>query len=278
MLTRDERFAGVTRRITRLPVLPRNMRALLSLLELPEVRVEQIDGEIRKDLSLSTEILKIANSGYYGASTPIATTSQAIVLLGFTAVRSIALSATAGALLQRAGFVGLFEHSLGCARAALVLGKVLAVPQAEELYTAGLLHDVGKVILVAHLPAEYATVSSLLTTERLVFAEAEERVLGFNHAELGGWFLGRWELPDTIVRPVAEHHRFDPTSAHAHHCAVLHLADVLIRAEGVGWAGDALVPAVDPAALQLLQLDVPDIEPLMNAVMEQVHDIPRFLE
>lgn len=270
----DRRLETITARLTRLPTLPRHARELMRLLERPDAPIESLRRTIEKDLGLAAAILRLVNSGYYGLAHTVTTLPQAIVLLGFAAVKSLVLSASAASVLQEGG-AGLYEHSLACARAAQVLSDQLAVGEPEECYTAGLLHDAGKIIVNGYLPMEGARIRALIQAGNRPAHDAERLVLGSSHAGIGAWLLRKWELPASIVDAVAAHHEVAPAAPWSPMAALIHLADVLVRAEGFVWHGDALVPPPAAGALAVLSIDLVDLEPLMTLLAARLTDTPR---
>lgn len=271
----SQELVALTAHLGRLPTLPRHVRELLQLLDRPATPLDRIRAEIEKDVGLAGAVLRLVNSGFYGLGRRINTISQAIVLLGFSAVKNLVLSASAASLMQQGG-TGLYEHSLACALATQALSRQLAVGNPEELYAAGLLHDVGKVILAGHFPAESTQIAKLLSESDLTSSEAEFQILSVTHPEIGGWLLHKWELPDEIVEAVALHHQpATATTPWTPAAALIHLADIFIRAEGFVRSGDAVVMPPAPAALAVLNVTLTDIEPLMDHLAAVLQSVPR---
>jgi putative nucleotidyltransferase with HDIG domain len=153
---------------------------------------------------------------------------------------------------------GLWTHSLATARCAGAIADVLGFEDPEELSLAGLLHDVGKVIIEREAADSARHIREAVARDGGLVVDAERRLLGFDHAEVGGWLLGRWGLPRRLVTPVARHHSFDPAGTDAPRVAVVHIADVLASAAGRGDPGDAALPAIDPRAWTLIGMTAKD--------------------
>ena len=261
-----------------LPTLPDVVLRINEIMENPATGGRQVGAEIAKDQVLSAKVLKLVNSGLYGFAKPISSIPHAVTMLGFDAVKSLVLSSSVLDLMTGA-IPGLWEHSQACARTCGLLAHYVELPDPEEVVTIGLLHDLGKVVLHQTLDAEYQQVLRRVMRGDMLFFEAEEepRVLapGLNHGTIGGWLLEKWTLPGKLVEPIAGHHAIHPEMTHPERTAVVHVADVLCRAESFGNGGDRRIPLLQPAALRLLGLGMVDVEEVMNQMDRGLRDIPR---
>ncbi len=265
----------IVEKITSLPTLPGIITRLTHMLENPHTTAAEVGKEIAKDQVLSAKVLKLVNSGFYGFSQPIMTVPHAMVLLGFNVVKTLVFTTSVLDMMSQS-IAGLWEHSLACARTCGIIANRLDMPDPEEISVTGLLHDLGKVVLQQNLKDEFEEIVSLVRKKDMLFYEAENQVMGVTHANIGGWLLDKWQLPGQIVEPIAYHHTFHPVRPHADRTAVVHLADILVRAEGFGFGGDRKVPVVSPEALGLLQLSVEDIREIMDAMNDQLSDVMRM--
>jgi putative nucleotidyltransferase with HDIG domain len=260
---------GRIERVTSLPTLPDIVTRIIKMVDSPETTASTIGSEISKDQVLSAKVLKLVNSGFYGFSQPIKTISHAMVLLGFNVVKSLVLSATVFDMMAQAVH-GLWEHSLACAVGAGVIAKKLDLTDPEEVSVSGLLHDLGKVVEAEYFRQEFVQITKLIEEEDLLFYQAEERIIGLHHATIGEWLLEQWKLPRPLIDPIAYHHNFHPSRENADRTAVVHIADVLVKAKGYGYSGDSRVPILDPAALNHLQLSIDDLKTIMEMIDEDV--------
>jgi putative nucleotidyltransferase with HDIG domain len=172
--------------------------------------------------------------------------------------------------------VELWEHSLGCAVVCSVLARHLGVKDPEEISTAGLIHDIGKVAIKMELPKEYEMITDLSQEKKISRLEAEREILGLDHAEVGSWLAKSWNLPNKLVEPIACHH--DPQLARKEQIAsaIVHFADIMIRGLGYGHAGDIWVPPLNNKAWKLLALAPNDIDPLLREVDEKLWEVKGF--
>jgi putative nucleotidyltransferase with HDIG domain len=182
-------------------------------------------------------------------------------------VKSLALSSSIFEIMETS-VVGLWEHSLGAGVAANVIARKLQIADPEEVSTAALLHDIGKVILKIKFDAEYTRIHELVNGSEHTMVEVEQEILTTDHAEVGGWLARSWFLPDKLVEPISCHHDVAASGVHQVKTAVVHLADVLVKASGFGNSGDPFVPLLQDAAWERLGLN----EQLLTEIVAEVEE------
>ena len=251
------RLRHITERIIGLPTLPTVVTEIISLVDNPRSSADDLARVISTDQALTAKMLKIANSALYGFPRRISTVALAVVVLGFETIKNLCLGVSVLEKFAWEGEDGLFdrqkfwEHAVGCGVAGRILAKKVKYRLAGEVFVAGILHDIGKLILSQYFGDEFAAALVLAQEENLYISEAEERVLGVTHAEVGGWLAERWNLPRQLVEVIAFHH--DPTAARkkAELTALIHMANALCRNEGIGNSGDEQGPSLDLRAPML---------------------------
>ena len=257
-----------------LPALPDVVIRVTEMADRDETTGRQLGVEVAKDQVISAKVLRLVNSGFYGFSQPIATVSHAVTLLGFETVKSLVLGSTVLDMMKDA-LPGLWEHSMACARTSALIAERAVLDDAQEVCTAGLLHDLGKVILRQTMEDAFLRVVYLVQERDVLFVEAEEHILGAHHGDFAGWLLEKWGLPDRLIYPITDHHNFQANKPFAHSTAVIHLADILCRAEALGRGGDRKIPRLNPAALEVLDLAIDDLLDIMERMNEEMRDIRR---
>lgn len=249
-----------------LPTLPGVINKLNSLSNDDKSSVQEMARIVSADQVLSARILRLANSPSYGFYR-VSNISNAMILLGVNVVKSLALSSSIFEIMEK-NSVGLWEHSLGTATAAGIIARKLGVPEVEEITTAGLLHDIGKVIIGLKCVEQMPEIRRKIKLDDLFISEAEKAVLDTDHAEVGGWLSKSWFLPDKLSEPIAFHHNVSASEDHRIKTSVVHLADVLIKASGFGDSGDSYAPPIQQVAWDALKLN----ETLLHEMVVELED------
>jgi putative nucleotidyltransferase with HDIG domain len=249
--------------ITALPTVPGTFKRVSQIIGKPSVTVEEIAGFVSRDPALTTKILRMVNSAVYGFPGRISSVSHAIMLLGLNVVRGLLLGISVFEIMQQL-MSGLWDHSLGCAVIARTIAEKKGVKDPEEVSIAALLHDIGKVILILEYQPLYEQAMRDAASRRVPIMEAERVVFQETHAAVGMWMALKWRFPVNLVEGIAYHHQPNLARNAPLETAIVHFSDILMRARGLGFAGDALVPVVHPVAFQLLALTEADILGLLE--------------
>lgn len=251
---RSQRLRQITEKIIGLPTLPTVVTQLISVVGDPASSARQIARLVSTDQALTAKILKVANSSFYGFSREIATVQLAIVVLGIEMVKNIGLSVAVLKRFSEGKEHRLFDrqrfwaHAIGCGVAARMLAlKFKERRIADEAFVAGVLHDIGKLILIEYFYEEFSEALEKADAEGLSIVDAEEQVLGVSHADVGAWLAEKWNLPAHLVHAIAYHHRpFEPDAEKPEDLVILtHMGDALIRHLRVGNSGDGQLASLD---------------------------------
>jgi putative nucleotidyltransferase with HDIG domain len=210
----DERLKAVVSNVKTLPSVPALYDRLLAMLRSPDCALQEVADVIGSDVAMTAKILQVVNSAFFGLRRRADNLSQAILSLGLETVRSIVLSAGVFAEIEgppqaAEAAQALYSHSVavGTVSEQITRRSCPKRERTDDVLTAGMLHDVGKLVLAAQLPEAYDEVCRRTREEGVPAHEAEQEVLGITHAELGAYLLGLWGLPEPIVEAVAFHHR-----------------------------------------------------------------------
>jgi len=270
---RDE-ILEIIRDTRSLPTLPGVVNKLQALSENRKSTIEEMARLVSSDQILCARVLRLVNSPSYGFYR-VSTITNALILLGVNVIKSLALSSSIFEIMEKS-ILGLWEHSLGAGVAANVIARRLKLPEVEEISTAALLHDIGKVIIKEKCPGDFEQVESLMKARDVTMLEAEREVLGTDHAEVGEWLVRSWYLPDKLSEPVACHHDVARAEAHQVKTAVVHLADVLVKASGFGFSGDEFVPRIQPVAWERLQMTDADLAAIVEELEDKLVEAKNF--
>jgi putative nucleotidyltransferase with HDIG domain len=256
MTRRDE----ILEKIHTVPAMPTSASKVLSLLKDPGVDIKELLEAIEYDQGLTSNILRLANSVYFAGPRSIASLRDAIVRLGMnrifqlvitSAITPFARQSIKGYDLPRGA---LLEHSVVVAIGAEELAGALKTKLPPQAFTAGLLHDLGKVVLGTFLEVDSEPISQMAFSEQISFEKAEYAVLGINHAETGAALLESWNLPSTIVDVVRWHHEPSKASGDPLVADLVHVADTLALTSGIGAGIDGLNYRTSADTLSRLQL------------------------
>ena len=241
-----------------LPTVPDTLRKLSRIMEKPNVSMTEVASFVQSDPALTFRILKMVNSAIYGFPGRIASVSHAIMLLGLNVVKGLLLGVSVFELMQKA-MSGLYEHSMGCATAARTIAQKKGLREPEEAYVAGLIHDIGKVVMALEFTKAYEGALALAETEHIAIMQAEKKFFADNHAALGGVLSEKWRFPKKLTEAILYHHQPRSAVLFPLETAIVHLADILTKARGLGFSGDQIVPIVDDAAFDRLELSEEDV-------------------
>ena len=237
---------SIVKKARNLPTLPQVTTKLLEVFNDSKSEAKDVGKIIETDQSLSARILKQVNSPFYGFSGRIASLKHAVVILGFNTVKNLAMGLSIIKMSRKGDNSVLdtkkyWEHSLGVGVAARSIGKEIEYSCPEELLAAGLLHDIGKIILSDSFPEEYKKVVKEAKEKGEEIYQSEHNVFGASHTEVGEWFTIENRFPPVLRACVRNHHTPSDQNSDEFIKAVkiIHLADRLCRLQGIGWSDDS---------------------------------------
>ncbi len=261
---------------------PSTYSQLNELLKDPNSSVDDISAVINTDPALVTRLLKVVNSPFYGFPSQISTISRAITIIGTRELINLVLATSVinafkGIPTDLIDMRTFWRHSLASAIAAKALAKQCGYRSTERYFIAGLLQNIGSLVLYQTIPeiAKEALNSARYGHE--VIFKAEQRLLGFDHADLGAALIKAWRLPSSLAETVQYHH--DPAGATEFpvEVAIVHIADIIVSSAQLGHAGDPHVPPLSPEAWTLLGLDTADIPSMLDDINEQLDELTSIL-
>lgn len=233
-------LARILKKVNELPSLPGIANRVIQLIDDPEAPSRHLCEVISRDQVLTSKILKMVNSAYYGLPRKISTLTEAVTILGLETLRTLAIGISAFRTLgYDTGVKGLsagrvIQHSVACAAAAKLIARKIDFPMAEQAFLAGLLHDIGKMVMLKFLSDEYALIVEKTNTEEINVVRAETEVLGIDHAQLGKILAEKWNLPDVLAEPIATHHKPEKDSENLLITEIVHLANAVAVSAGYG--------------------------------------------
>jgi putative nucleotidyltransferase with HDIG domain len=252
---------------------------LTELIEQPDSSVNEISGAIGKDPGLAARVLKLANSVFYGFVSQIRTLEQAVQIIGLNETRDLVLASSIiegfdqvpSELLNVTSF---WHHSIACATAAALIAKERNQPEPERFFVGGLLHDLGRLMMVLEAPDAYRQVLERCEREGELAATIERQVLGFDHATLGAELVSAWQLPKSLSNMVRWHHNPVKAPNPQLDSFIIHYADFITTMLDYGNGGELLVaPLVVPPSAKTHVLDDAQLELLAAELDRQCQEI-----
>lgn len=275
----------IVAQVTNLPVMPSATVKLLHLLENPTENTQAALDVIQTDAVLSAKLLRLCNSAAIGLRKPVASVEQAVFFLGFREVQRLALALGIGGSLKRKPKLSdedgldLWQHAVTTAHAAtLIFAEIRSLDvDASIAFTAGLMHDIGKLVLGEVLtPATLADIRSRVAAGAQPW-QAEQAVLGASHAEVGACLLQTWRMPEILVQPVAFHHNpvFSPEPTLS---VLIHLADCVANQLGSDPVWPVFAAHVNAEAAASVGFGAPQLAFVLKAMAEQIEKVTQFAQ
>lgn len=269
---------GYIDQVQSLPPAPAILPKLLPLLSTDDVDSDQIVRLISLDPALTAELLRNCNSAFFGGSEPVSNLNDAILRLGFRQILRIVMATTASKVLGQSqkGYgidAGeLWTHSVAAAVAAQLMA---ADHGADEnvVFTATLLHDVGKIVLSEAIEKTYADVIASSRADGISMIDLEKKALGFHHGEVGGRLLARWKFPENIVSAVTNHHNPSQAAGHEKLTALVYLGNMVAYFMGFGYGHQAFALTGRNEALELAEIKAERLPVYMIKTFEQLATI-----
>ncbi len=265
--------------VKELPTLFKNYSELRLKLQNPDASFAEVAKLISLDQTLTTKILRSANSPFYGLMNRISTVQHAIVIIGLEGVQYLVLNTavlnffTKGlAAVEGFDITSLWEHAQGAAIFSRLIAKKIRHPSPEEMFTAGLIHDIGKLFVYKYFPKDFAQIIVEVKKQNAYILDVENQVLGINHAEIGEKLLKQWNFPENLALITAFHH--DPSLAgeQMKNASIVHLANIMCCAFEIGSRGDNNIPIFRENAWQGLGLNTQSLNEIASEFEQEINN------
>ena len=233
----------------KLPEAPEIISELNAVIADPFATSNDIAQVVNHSPSLAALLLKLVNSAFYGFPTKIDRISRAVTIIGSQEISNLALGLCVmkafddipSQVIDMASFM---KHSFACGLMARIMGARLDIKQTEQLFVAGLLHDIGKLIVYRYFPKDAAVCLSKAGLEKESVFETEKKVLGLHHTSIGRYLVRKWQLPAEL-EDVIVHHHSPATADHQGRAGIVQMADLLANALSIGSSGEWVIPGFD---------------------------------
>lgn len=265
----------------KVPTLPYIFHQLNEAVNDPRSSMRDIAEIISTDQSLSARLLRIANSAFYGFPSRIETISRAVTIIGTQQLRDIALATSvipvfSGMPVELVNMNSFWQHSIASGITARILANYHREPNIERFFVAGLLHDIGRLLIYSQEPekAREALKQSASKNELLFVAEYNQ--FGYDHGEVGGALLQHWGLPASLEEAVRHHHNPSFSKRFPLEVSTVHVSDIIANALKFGTSGERFVPPLESNAWEQLRLPVSILPPALDQVEKQFSNSAKF--
>ncbi|MFQ5471015.1 MAG: HDOD domain-containing protein [Gammaproteobacteria bacterium] len=248
--------AGTTKLIS----VPEVYLKINEMVDDPKASAMDIGNYISRDPALTARLLKIANSPFYGFPSQISSVSRAITVIGTRGLRDLALAMSTISTFSKLpveviDLNAFWRHSLFCAVTSRLLAKQCNALQTEPFFVAGLMHDIGQLIIMNKIPEMAIEAHLRAKNTGLLLSNIENEIMGFNHAEVGEALFRKWKLPESTIDSIANHHTPDQAKDSPLGAAIVHIADSMAKAEEMPYVPEENLPHINEIAWKITGLD-----------------------
>ncbi len=274
---KNERLQKIINSLSSLPSMPHTyLKVKKCLADIDNVSIDQIADLIEEDTSISAELLRWANSALFGQRHQVDTVKRAVLVLGLDIVEGLILSESvfsSVAPVNAEGFdLKTFQtHSIACGITAKLLISELPYMDTKDedwAFTAGLLHDIGKLIEARYLDEQFKKIIIMAREKKISILKAEYEIMGTTHEEIGGYLADWWSLPSFIVNAIRWHHEPALCNADREIIAAVHVADVLVQQFVLGSSGNYILPEADPEIWARFNLTEETLSSIKESVLQ----------
>lgn len=265
----------ILKKIHELSPLPQVVFKIHELIRNPDSSAKDIAKLIESDQAIAAKVLRIANSAYYGMPGKISSVQHASVVLGFKTLGEIVtIAGSKGTLDRKLPGYGydtkdLWEHSLAVAFGSKIIAGMKNPSLVNEAYTAGLIHDVGKIVLDPYILKQKNEIESFMEKEEKTFLDAEKHFFSFNHAEIAFEICEKWNFPEYINVAIKGHH--NPSNGDSNDLSyILHMADHTARLIGIGYDEDDFLYELEEGTMDHIGLKQQDISDIVFRITDSM--------
>jgi HD-like signal output (HDOD) protein len=261
-----------------LPPVPHVMVKVNEFLNDPNCSLEDFESVISQDQVISAKLLRLVNSSFYGFQNNIETVGQAISMVGYKQISDIAVGLSITNMFNEStplnfDLEAFRQHSLACGVAARILSMYEGARDTEAYFTAGLLHDIGRMLLIFNDPEGYTKIMERNSSECKPAYILENEYYGFDHAELSGLLTRKWKFSERLQEAVRYHHHPGLAQGAVSFTATIHLANLMVHVCQIGASGDSLIPTFDREAWDLVGLNPAILKPVSERVQKQFNEL-----
>lgn len=278
----EQKLQELVSRIENVPTLPQVVGRIMAATQDPKTSAEDVNKIILADQALTAKILKLVNSAFYGFPRKIGTITEAVVILGFGTIRNLAITASVFHSFGKQG-KGKFDreafwkHCTGVGAVSRIVARKLNLPNREDVFVAGLLHDLGKVVLDQYFHKDFLVALNLVEQRGCSLYEAEKEIFGVSHAEVGRWLAEHWNMPEFLTLAIGYHHEPEKASEEYSIVPLVHIANSVARYKGIGNGGDSTKPPIRKEALARLSFKKDLLDYVLSTIEDDLKEAGDFV-
>lgn len=278
----DPHALELVKGVSSLGSLPDIYQRISQVVNNPRSTAKDIGKITSEDPGLTGRLLRLVNSAFFGFPSKIETVSRAVMIVGTDQLRDLSLATSVVEMFDKVpqeivDMNSFWKHSIACGVCARVIAGLRREQNVERFFVAGLLHDIGSMILYIKKPDESIQMIQKAKNEKKNLHVVEKEVLGFDHAQIGGALLSEWRLPLTLQTAVNYHHAPHKTTNYRLEVYLVHVAEMVVNALDLGSSGETFVPSLDYQALDFLKLGPEQLTNMMIEIDKQYQDVIKII-
>ena len=274
---------AIIKSIKKLPPFPNVATKALKILDDPDASVDQLISIIQYDQAITANVLKLCNSAYYGLRRKVRSLREGLVLLGNAELKNIILASTVVKFFHKEnkGYDlargELWRHAVATGIISKIISDRVTESEPPSLFTAALLHDIGKVVLGSFVDRYFEQIIALVTEGNHSFLEAEREMLGIDHAEVGAKVAEAWNFPEDIVQAIRLHHRPEGASDDDPLTPIIYLANIVTLSMGIGVGRDGLSYRGKEEVMKRYELKAKDLQEIVIDFYDEYNKVQDIL-
>lgn len=274
----------ILKSIKKLPPFPTVANKALKILDDPEASVDKLISIIQYDQAITANVLQLCNSAYYGLVRKVRSLREGLVMLGNIELKNIILASTIVRYFEQENkgydlaYGELWKHAMATGIISNIISDRVGEPENPSLFTAALLHDIGKIVLSNFVDKYFEQIIALVTQGKHSFLEAEEEMLGINHAEVGGKIAESWNFPKDIVQAIRLHHRPEEAPDNDSITPIIYIANIITLSMGIGVGRDGLSYRGNEEVMKRYGLKAMDLQEIVADFYEEYSKVQDVLE
>lgn len=278
---KDKALRIFVQKIPKLPTLPMIAERILGMVDDDASSVETVVDTIEQDPAIAAKVLSFANAAFYGAGEPVLSVRDAVMKIGFKNIRSIALGISLMTIFSEnkekfaSAYHRIFLHSIAVALISNQIASKVSRELADKAFIAGLLHDIGQLVINKYFNDDYLQIIDEFS-RGLFLVDAEKKVLGITHADIGVWLADKWNLPAIIQDAIQYHHAPAEAASNRKLVAVVHLANIVASRHSFGLLEGGPTNAFHYAALEILGMSEKDLDAIESSLDKESFPVELF--